>query len=91
METINTFFEITDKSLHNHGYAWASGYGPLEENSMKFLHPSQLERNREYWKINNEVPENGVRVQIIDRMGGAFRLGLWRGAYAFNIRGLIIM
>ena len=23
---------------------------------MKFLHPSQLERNREYWKINNETP-----------------------------------
>ncbi len=53
------FFQIGDATSDTKGYAWAAGYGPLQ-NSMPFIHPKILERKRAYWKVNIELP--GVHI-----------------------------
>jgi len=47
------FYKISDDS-GEHGYVYASGYGPLEH--MPFLPSAMTERRKKYWEINPEPP-----------------------------------
>jgi hypothetical protein len=51
------FYKITyetSEPLPN-GFAWGQSLGPLP-GGMPFFHPAQLERNKEFWKVNPSPP-----------------------------------
>jgi hypothetical protein len=49
------FFEISYDQWETKQFAWAMGFGPLDE-PMPFLDPVHLQQYREFWNVNPRPP-----------------------------------